>query len=126
MINPKTCLSCGKGLEGRSDKKYCDAYCKSSYQYRQSKLNTPKFYNKVDNQLKLNRKILKYFNKAGKATIRSEVLIDLGFDPNFYTHYWKNTKKDTYLFVYEFGFLRRMENGKEKYILIIWQDYMEK
>jgi hypothetical protein len=76
--------------------------------------------------LRLNRKLLKEFNKGGKVIVRAEVLKELGFDSNFFTHYWKNTKGDVYLFVYEYGFLKRTENNVEKYILIQWQDYMEK
>lgn len=124
IIKQKSCLFCKKELQGRSDKKFCDMYCKSSFQYQQSKLKPTRFYNKVDNQLKMNRKILKYFNKAGKATVRSSVLIEQGFDPNFFTHYWKNQKGDVYLFAYEYGFLKRKENNFEKFILIKWQDYM--
>jgi len=74
--------------------------------------------------MELNRKILKTFNKAGKATVRSNKLIDLGFNSKYFTHYWKNTKGDVYLFVYEFGFLRRIEHGVEKFVLIQWQDFM--
>lgn len=122
----KRCLSCNKILEGRSDKKYCDVHCKSSYQYQKSKSEAPRFYNKVDNQLKLNRKILKSYNKAGKATIRSEILFKKGFNPNFFTHYWKNHKGDVYFFAYEYGFLKRQEHGREKYVLITWQNYMNK
>ncbi|GAA4280345.1 hypothetical protein [Gaetbulibacter aestuarii] len=124
-LKPATCLACGKILEGRSDKKFCDQYCKSSYHYQRSKAEEPRFYNRVDNQLKLNRKILKQYNKAGKATIRSEIIFKEGFDPNFFTHYWKNAQGDVYLFVYEFGFLKRQEHGKAKYVLIKWQSYME-
>lgn len=121
----KKCLACGDNLQGRSDKVFCDAHCKSSYHYRKSIEEAPRFYNKVDNQLKLNRKILKNFNKAGKATIRANKLIDLGFNPNFFTHYWKNNSGDVYLFVYEFGFLKRQEHEIVKYILIQWQKYMD-
>ena len=121
-----TCLSCGKPLKGRIDKKFCDPFCKSAFHYKRAQEEAPKFYNKVDNQLKLNRRILKEFNKAGKATIRAEILLDKEFDPNFFTHYWKNTKGDVYLFVYEFGFLKKKEHGRDKYILILWQDYMNK
>ncbi|WP_248723258.1 hypothetical protein [Seonamhaeicola sp. ML3] len=123
-LERKKCLSCGKELTGRSDKKYCDNHCKSSFQYQQSKTAAPRFYNKVDNQLKLNRKLLKHYNRAGKAIIRSKVLLEQGFDPNFFTHYWKNQKGDIYWFVYEFGFLKKKEYNAEKYVLIIWQDYM--
>ena len=120
----KECLNCSKELEGRTDKKFCDPQCKSAYQYQKEKESPERFYNKVDNQLKLNRKILKEYNKGGKVTIRSNVLLDLGFDPKYFTHYWKNQKGDVYLFVYEFGFLKKLENGKDKYILVTWQDYM--
>ena len=122
----KTCLSCGKSLKGRIDKKFCDPFCKSGYHYKKSQEEAPKFYNKVDNQLKLNRRILKEYNRAGKATVRAEILIENGFDPNFFTHYWKNTKGNVYLFVYEFGFLTKKEHGRNKYILIQWQGYMNK
>lgn len=120
------CLYCNKELKGRIDKKFCDPQCKSSYQYKQAQEQPERFYNKVDNQLKLNRRLLKNFNKAGKATIRTEQLIKEGFNPNFFTHYWKNTKGDVYLFVYEYGFLKRTEHNINKYILIQWQDYMVK
>lgn len=122
----KKCLYCGIELVGRTDKKYCDLHCKSAYQYQQAKERPARFYNRVDNQLKTNRKILKAHNKAGKATVRSEVLLELGFDPNFFTHCWKNQREDVYFFVYEYGFLKRNEYGKEKFVLVIWQEYMEK
>ncbi|MBU3822495.1 hypothetical protein KO566_10510 [Flavobacteriaceae bacterium XHP0103] len=118
------CLYCGAELKGRADKKFCDPQCKSAHQYQQAKQNPERFYNKVDNQLKLNRRLLKNFNKAGKATIRKEQLLQAGFDPNFFTHYWKNNKGDVYLFVYEYGFLKKTENNTDKYILVQWQDYM--
>lgn len=124
--NEKTCLFCGKIVEGRSDKKFCDSYCKSAYHYKKSLEETPRFYNRVDNQLKLNRKILKQYNKAGKATVRQALLHDQGFNPKFFTHYWKNKKGDVYLFVYEFGFLKKLEHGVGKYVLIKWQEYMNK
>ena len=124
MDREPECLECNKILEGRVDKKFCDRYCKSSYHYRKSREETPKFYIKVQQQLKLNRKILKNYNKAGKATVRAKTLNDSGFNPNFFTHYWKNSKGDVYLFIYEYGFLKRKERNIEKYILIKWQDYM--
>lgn len=120
------CLYCKKQLTGRTDKKYCNLHCKSAYQYQMIKKRPERFYNRVDNQLRLNRKLLKIYNKAGKSVIRSEVLLQQGFDPKFFTHYWKNQKGEVYLFVYEYGFLKKIENTKDKYILITWQEYMEK
>ena len=83
-------------------------------------------YNRIDNQLKLNRRILKNFNKSGKATVRKEILLKEGFNPKYFTNYWKNSKNEVYLFCYEFGFIERKENDRVKYVLIHWQDYMEK
>ncbi len=119
-------MACEKELKGRSDKKFCDLHCKSSFHYWKSLEEAPRFYNKVDNQLKSNRRILKQYNKAGKATVRASLIKQEGFDPNFFTHYWKNTKGDIYLFVYEYGFLTKKENNTDKFILIKWQTYMEK
>ncbi|TLP71173.1 hypothetical protein ES765_19935 [Maribacter sp. ACAM166] len=54
------------------------------------------------------------------------VLLELGFDPKFFTLYWKNQKGEVYLFIYKYGFLKKPENGKDKYVLVTWQDYMDK
>ena len=81
-------------------------------------------YETIDKQLKLNRKLLKSFNKAGKAVVRKEEILKEGFNPKYFTNFWKNKKGDVYLFCYEFGFLTKTENGKSKYVLVKWQDYM--
>ena len=119
-----TCAFCEKPLEGRSDKIYCDVHCKSSHQYQKTKEGKAGFYSQVDRQLKLNRKLLKSYNKAGKATIRESVLLAEGFSPNYFTHIWRNKKGDVYRFVYEFGFLKKEEAHATKFILVKWQDYM--
>lgn len=106
------CLYCQKPLEGRADKKYCDHYCKSALQYQRDSESPERFYNVVDNHLRLNRKILKQYNKAGKVTVRTKVLLDSGFNPKFFTHYWKTKNDDVYLFVYEYGFLKKKGGRK--------------
>ena len=70
------------------------------------------------------RKVLKRFNKSGYTTIRKSLLLGEGFNPKFFTHYWKNQKGDVYLFIYEYGFLKKKEHNIEKFVLIKWQDYM--
>ncbi|PKG44018.1 hypothetical protein [Psychroflexus sp. MES1-P1E] len=122
----QNCKYCNKALQGRTDKKYCNLHCKSAYQYQLAKEQPERFYNIVDNQLKLNRKILKEFNKGGKVTVRAARINELGFDANFFTHFWKNNKGEVYLFVYEYGFLKIKEQTKKKYVLVLWQEYMNK
>lgn len=120
----RTCPNCQKIIIGRADKVFCDEYCKSAFQYKKNKDKAQSFFSIVDKQLKLNRKILKQFNKGGKSTVRKDDLISAGFNPKHFTHYWKNGKGDVYLFCYEFGFLSMKDNGKDKYVLIQWQPYM--
>lgn len=85
-----------------------------------------KLWRSIDKQLKLNRRLLQHFNQAGKSTIRKEKMLQAGFDPKYFTHYWKNKSGDVYLFCYEFGFLLKRENNHSKYVLVTWQQYMEK
>lgn len=125
MGNVKTCPVCGILVKGRSDKKFCSTKCKSIDQY-ENRQRTEVFYLKVEKQLRTNRRLLRRYNRSGVTTIRRSELLSEGFDPKFFTHYWKNGKGDIYLFVYEYGFLGKKINGKEKYVLVTWQDYMEK
>jgi len=125
MIETKKCPVCESAIRGRSDKRFCSTKCKSIDQYERRQ-QSERFYLGVDAQLKTNRKLLKRYNRSGFTTIRKSELLKDGFDPNFFTHYWKNKKGEVYLFVYEFGFLDKKHNGKEKYVLVTWQEYMSK
>ncbi|MEM9391311.1 MAG: hypothetical protein AAGA02_12600 [Bacteroidota bacterium] len=120
----KTCPSCGEEIIGRIDKKFCSSYCKSSYHYLKNRDKPENRFKKIDNQLKLNRRVLKEYNKGGKVTVRKSILLQEGFDPKYFTHYWKNNKGDVYLFCYEYGFLSRSEHGIVKYVLVQHQPYM--
>lgn len=121
----RLCLNCETELRGRMDKKYCNDYCKSNHHYEKNKSKENTLFKKIDEQLKLNRRLLRDFNRAGKSTVRVGKITEAGFNPKYFTHYWKNQKGDVYLFCFEFGFLKRTENGKSKYILVEWQDYMK-
>ena len=94
MDNERRCPVCSILVKGRSDKIFCSTKCRSINQY-ENRQQTEAFY-----------------------------LMEEGFDPKFFTHYWKNQKGDVYLFVYEYGFLKLTDKGKDKYVLVIWQDYM--
>jgi hypothetical protein len=121
----RLCPICGAQVMGRSDKRFCSTKCRSINQY-ENRVTKQAFYIKVDRQLKINRKVLKRYNRSGYTTIRKEELLSAGFDPQYFTHYWKNKKGEVYLFVYEYGFLHTRKHDKEKYVLVTWQDYMNK
>ncbi|MDF4223019.1 hypothetical protein PXC01_15550 [Maribacter sp. M208] len=121
----RVCPECNNEVIGRTDKIFCSVKCKSIHQYEKSQIENT-FYFSVDKQLKRNRKILKRYNKSGFTTIRKSILLEEGFNPKFFTHYWKNQKNDVYLFCYDFGFLKTTKNGVTKYVIVQWQDYMNK
>lgn len=121
----RLCPSCGKGFTGRVDKKFCSTYCKTSFHYIQNKEKASSLYVTIDKALKQNRRILKEYNKGGKVMVRKSVIIKEGFNPKYFTHYWKNKKGQVYLFCYEYGFLSTSENGVDKYLLVHHQDYMD-
>jgi hypothetical protein len=124
MEENKTCLNCQKIIIGRIGKKYCDAYCKSNYHYENHKKKEQSLFKSIDLQLKKNRRILREYNKSGKATVREEVIQAEGFNPHFFTHFWRNSKGQAYLFCYEYGYMKITENNKTKYSLVKWQAYM--
>lgn len=119
----KICPVCGERFEGRSDKIYCSPKCKNVSHYEKRSMNEG-FYFYVDKQLKTNRRLLKRFNQSGFTTLRKDVLTKEGFNPRFFTHYWKNNKGQVYLFCYDYGFLDLTNTGKAKYLIVEWQEYM--
>jgi len=121
----KKCPYCNEEVVGRIDEKFCSSYCKSSFHYEKSKSDKNNLFVTIDHQLKLNRRLLKLYNKAGKAYVRKELLLKDGFNPKYFTHYWKNKKGEVYLFCFEYGFLERKDNGTLKYVLVQWQNYMD-
>lgn len=123
-MQTRTCQNCKEPINGRVDQKFCSPYCKSAYHYEANKLKPKKLFNQINDQLKTNRKILAAYNKSGKSSVRQERLIQEGFNPRIFTHYWKAKNGNTYLFVYEYGFMMIQENDRQKYLLVEWQDYM--
>jgi predicted nucleic acid-binding Zn ribbon protein len=121
----KICPVCGAPVKGRSDKKFCSEKCKSIQQY-EKRNEKEAFYLEVHKQLRTNRKILKAYNRKGFTTVLKIDLFEEGFDPNYFTHYWKNAKGDIYLFVYDYGFLDIKKTVKQKYLIVVWQEYMRK
>lgn len=118
------CLHCHEAIEGRSDKKFCTPYCKSAYHYQKNKMKSQTLFVQIDHQLKLNRRLLKRYNKAGKTTVRKSLLLSEGFNPKYFTHYWKANNGSLYLFCYEYGFMEKREERALKYVLVQWQAYM--
>jgi len=111
MSNTRNCRECGNELKGRADKKFCDDYCRSAYNYRSSKEEF-KSINQIHRILKRNRKILKLFWEAGQRAVDIELLEINGFNLAYVTRVAAQNGKLRF-HCYEFGF-ETLEKGRLK------------
>jgi predicted nucleic acid-binding Zn ribbon protein len=104
----KTCLACGKTLKGRSDKKFCDDYCRNNYNNQQkSKGNYSAYVRSVNNTLLKNRKILESLLPATEETAKAnkDKLQRLGFNFKYFTHNYTTKTGKMYSYCYDYGYL---------------------
>lgn len=100
----KKCLDCGEPLVGRRDKKFCSDLCRNNYNNRLNR-DTTNLVRNINNILRRNRRMLASLVADGKTkTITKQKLADKGFNFNYFTHNLI-TKKGTYFFVYEYGYI---------------------
>lgn len=100
------CLFCDKPVKGRTDKKYCDDYCRNNYN-NQLKSKATNLVRNTNNALMKNRRILEGLLNEGEeiAKVNQEKLIEKGFHFKFITHLYINKKGNTYYFCYDMGYL---------------------
>jgi len=101
----KSCLACNKILKGRIDKKFCDDYCRNSYN-NQHKTDSSHYARNIINALRKNKRILETFlgNQPMVKTTRERLLIR-GFQFNYHTHTYANKKGNVYTFCFETGYM---------------------
>lgn len=121
----KTCVQCGRQMEGRIDKRYCSDQCRfllNNQKRREDKGEL--LMAKVNTILRKNRTILRQASPLGKTTIRRQVLEMAGFNFLHHTHLYRTQKGSTYHFCYDYGYLLLPE--EEKVLIVNWQQYMGK
>src|SRR5689334_20007507 len=97
LISPvKHCITCNKPVRGRTDKKFCDDYCRNNYNNR-LKAEKNNLVRNVNHALGKNRRILEgLFNNGEKiAKITANELLHYGFHFKYFTHQYVNRKGDT-------------------------------
>lgn len=117
------CKNCGKPLIGRSDKKFCDSYCRNSYNNKH-KRDDEKYIQQTNKQIRRNRRILKTLCPQGKAVVRKELLDKLGYNYGVFSGIYK-TNNSTYYLCYDYGFTTSLERGIPKVVIIQRQEYMK-
>ena len=102
----KVCLNCGKIVKGRTDKKFCDDYCRNNYN-NQLKSNTINLVRNINNALGKNRRILENLFAVGEemAKASKDKLLQKGFQFKYFTNTYTNKKGNVYFFCYDLGYL---------------------
>jgi hypothetical protein len=105
-LNLKLCMQCQKPLHGRTDKKFCDDYCRNAHN-NALKAVPYNLVRNINNQLAKNRRLLEEVvpdnEEIGKTT--REKLVTKGFSFKYITHTYTNKKGNIYFFCYDFGYL---------------------
>ena len=103
---PRLCLSCSKPVKGRTDKKFCDDYCRNNYN-NQLKADSSNLVRNINNALGKNRRIMESLFVAGEemAKTTKDKLLQKGFQFKYITHLYTNKKGNTYFFCYDLGYL---------------------
>lgn len=104
--NERLCLSCGKTLKGRVDKKFCDDYCRNAYNNQQNS-DRNNLVRNINNILRKNRRILEELLPETEQTVKvqRQKLFEKGFDFQYHTHLVQTQKGSVYHFCYEYGIL---------------------
>ncbi len=106
VIQPKLCLYCEKPVQGRSDKKFCDDYCRNGYN-NQVKATPNNLVRNINNALKKNRHILSELLPQQEETFKTtrEKLLQQGFQFRYHTHQYVNKNGNVYRYCYDYGYL---------------------
>lgn len=103
---PRLCISCSKPVKGRTDKKFCDDYCRNNYN-NQLKADSSNLVRNINNALGKNRRIMDSLLISGEemAKTTKDKLLQKGFQFKYITHIYTNKKGNNYFFCYDLGYL---------------------
>ena len=104
-MSQKQCAFCGKKIYGRSDKKYCDHLCRSSY-HNQLLSDSQKQYRKTHQLLQRNHAILKSFSEP---KVSKTALDERGFLFGYCSRVLHENGKTIY-FCYDIGYVQSENN----------------
>lgn len=112
----RQCQQCGRVVQGRSDKKFCDDYCRNAFNNQQHATRN-NLVRSVNTILLKNRRILEGMIRPGEELSKTprQKLVEQGFEFRYMTHQYQNKKGQVYNFCYEYGYLTL----EHDYILIV-------
>ena len=123
VVSNPVCPVCKGPLIGRSDKKYCSDKCRY-ISNNKSKTQNEQPINDVNRALRKNRSILRRLCPVGKAVVRKEVLLEMGYQPRFFSSLFLTSNKQIYYICYDYAFTPLVDHNVEKALIVSRQDYM--
>jgi len=110
-IPTKHCMACNKSIKGRTDKKFCDDYCRNAFNNK-IKSDGNNTVRNINNALRRNRRILQELLPPNEKMVKTnmEKLVERGFLFKYFTHTYTNPKGNIYNFCFEYGYLA-LENN---------------
>ena len=102
----KTCLTCDKPLRGRADKKFCDDYCRNTFN-NNLKSSSNNLVRNINNALGKNLRILEGLLTEGEENTKAnkEKLQQLGFQFRYFTHTYTTRTGKVYFYCYDHCYL---------------------
>lgn len=106
-MEQRKCLLCEKSFRGRSDKKFCNDYCRNAYNNSRKTINQNEV-RRINNVLSKNRKILDSLSSDTASScvrVKGDVLTEMGFVFKYQTQV-KNHKSGLNIwFCYDYYYL---------------------
>lgn len=105
MARLNFCMNCSKKLKGRIDKKFCNDFCKNTFN-NNAKAPVNNLMRNINNALARNRKILEncFSDNKSEITLSKEILFQLGYNFNYYTGTLLTENNHVYYYCYNLGF----------------------
>ena len=102
-IENKHCKACNKIIKGRTDKKYCNDYCRNIFN-NQLKSCTNNLVRNINHLLSKNRRVLEryFFQKEKIVKIKKEELLHQGFYFKYHTQTVKTKSSLLIYFCYDY------------------------
>lgn len=97
-----TCLQCDQTLFGRKDKKFCNDFCRNTYNNNLNK-DKVEIVRNVNNRLRKNNRILKSLLEVGAMSVSKNQLNLSNFDFRYITNL-NDSNDGTIYYVYDVGY----------------------
>jgi hypothetical protein len=103
-MKTRTCLTCGHEIQGRTDKKFCDDQCRTTFNNRFR--NGSEMVKTVNKVLRNNRSIIEQLltDEKEKVRVSLQKLMTKGFNFYYHTHTYTGHNGFNLFYCYEYGY----------------------